>query len=279
MPSTDEPTIDVRRAPGGVSFGMVDTAVIRDRSLPANVKTLYTYLATYCGDTRSAYPSRATIAKDTGLSVRSIDAAITTAETAGLITVERRREGKVNKSSIYWLRDLGRGYVPGSGPLSSEGGGAGAAPGVGQQVHQGGAGAAPEQDKRSRPTSIKTNNAAGEDDSVDDACQRVPTSKLAGEPTKPLRIFRPRGFYDWDDGHAMQHTVSAAVAALRAAGCRPSRRCPDAIGEMFRRNIENGCTRRVIVDHIEREINLAAGGDPEYQWMITPHGDPFASAS
>ncbi len=131
-----------------VGFGMVDAQVIRDRSLPPMVKLVYTHLATYCGDARSAFPSRATIATQVGISVRTVDAALKVAAQVGLITIKRRydEEKRQHTSSIYLLHDFGGGYTVGGGPV---GGGAGAA--LGQEMHEGSAGAAPELDHGSTP--------------------------------------------------------------------------------------------------------------------------------
>lgn len=118
---------------GLVGFGFVDQEVIRDPSIPANVKLVYTLLATYASDKRSAFPSKATIARELGISLRAVDAAVNTAAEIGLFTVVHRpkkdkngrviygKDGKpLHTSNRYLLHDFGGGYVPGSGPKGGD---------------------------------------------------------------------------------------------------------------------------------------------------------------
>ena len=65
-----------RKAPGGVSFAMVDAAIFRDSTLPPHVKLVYVALAAYASDERKAFPSHARLAADTGLSPRAVGKAI-----------------------------------------------------------------------------------------------------------------------------------------------------------------------------------------------------------
>jgi hypothetical protein len=263
-------------------WGKCRNDITRDRTLPPHVKHVYSVLAGYADARRIAYPSQQTLAADTGLSERAVRKAIRQGADCGLWTVMHTQG--VNR---YQLHDYaGDRYVAGTGPL--------AAPELDQVetvpdetptgtvcrpnrhvVPVRPAPCADEQDQRTRPEN-KTSSTSS------DACQRGSTSKLADAPAqraaKPLKIFRPRSLDQWDDGQAMRQIVASAVAALRAAGHQPTRRCPDAIGEMFRRNLEQGRDRAGIVDFIEQEINLAAGGDPDYRWMIDWDRTP-ASAS
>jgi hypothetical protein len=105
-----------------IGFGMVDKSVLWDQTLPPNVKAVYAYLTTYCGDARVAFPSKATIARHTGLSVRSVDKAVNVGKACGLWSVESEYDPVrgVHYANTYLLRDLGGGYAPGSGPVTVE---------------------------------------------------------------------------------------------------------------------------------------------------------------
>lgn len=143
MAHSNHPAGFVRRS-GGPSFGMVDVKVVRDRSLPRNVRTVYTYLATYCSvaddpekghPARSAYPSRARIGNDTDMSVSAVDIALKIGSDAGLWTIVKRwinESGETVEaiaetggrheptSSLYLLHDLGGGYVAEVGPWNAD---------------------------------------------------------------------------------------------------------------------------------------------------------------
>ncbi len=183
-------------------FGMVDPDVIRDESLPRNVRTVYTYLVTYCSDVRSAYPSRARIARQTGMSVRTLDAAIQHAEAVGLFTVERRREGNINQTNVYRLHDFGEGYEPGFGgvvqPLHQ---------GVGQSLHEDGATVAPDLYNVSTPSSIQTSTSG---DAYAASGHR--TSSLTD-----MKITPSDRYWKMDGPHAMQHLASCVVRTLKRA--------------------------------------------------------------
>lgn len=193
-----------------IGFGMVDKSIIRDPSLPQNVKTVYTLLATYAHDERSAFPSKETIARESSLSKRAVDAAVAIGAEVGLFTIVRRvrkddngrpilsKDGKpLQTSNKYLLHDFGGGYIPGSGP---KGGDKTADPlqemqgDPVQEMHPPGAGAAPEEDHlkktilkkttfRSQPASATRDEPSAEEDMdwldddnpnlVDDICEHV----------------------------------------------------------------------------------------------------------
>lgn len=192
-----------------IGFGMVDKSIIRDPSLPQNVKTVYTLLATYAHDERSAFPSKETIARESSLSKRAVDAAVAIGAEVGLFTIVRRvrkddngrpilsKDGKpLQTSNKYLLHDFGGGYIPGSGP---KGGDKAADPlqemqgDPVQEMHPPSAGAAPEEDHlkktnlkkttfRSQPASATRDEPSADDmawltddnpDLVEDICEYV----------------------------------------------------------------------------------------------------------
>lgn len=103
-----------RKAPGGVSFAMVDAAIFRDPTLPPHVKLVYVALAAYASDERKAFPSHARLAADCGLSPRAVGKAVKQGAAAGLWTITHTQS-----SNRYAIHDLGGSYVVGSGPLGT----------------------------------------------------------------------------------------------------------------------------------------------------------------
>ncbi len=153
--------------PAGRTFGKVYTEIIRDPTLPYTVKTLYSYFTTW-RNVREIRLSRTRIARETGLSVRTVDKALDIGAGLGLwrVTVFPVL-GARNEPNRYELLDEAGVYVAGRGPVVPKvplpRQGAGAAPyasgGTGnagtppnpnsdraQEMHPVGAGAAPETD-------------------------------------------------------------------------------------------------------------------------------------
>jgi hypothetical protein len=240
-----------------VAFGMVDAAVIRDETLPPMVKLVYTHLATYCSDVRSAFPSRATIARQIGLSVRSVATAIKQAQDAGLFTIEHRigDDGR-QTSNLYLLHDLGGGYVIGSGPLR----GAPDARGPVQDVHGGGAPGAHEQDHANETSQRQTTSTSS------DAASGAPSASGCGD----TEIFIPRDFAKWTDGRVYQHLVKASISALRAAGLEPAPDAADRIGRAVKATSEDdGVTREDLVRMLEVTLGLAGTSDKTWGSLAT----------
>lgn len=96
-------------------FGMVDMRIMRDPTLSMAVKVVYAHLTTYCTSKRRApFPSRARIARELGISVRTVATAVKAGHEAGLWAIEHRpaQHGEhALTSSRYYLRDFGHGYV------------------------------------------------------------------------------------------------------------------------------------------------------------------------
>jgi hypothetical protein len=74
------------------------------RSLKPNAKVVYVAICDYADESGSCYPSRKTLATDTGISVRSVDGAIKELVAAGVIEKqERKKEGGDNFSNVYQI--------------------------------------------------------------------------------------------------------------------------------------------------------------------------------
>lgn len=218
MPATERRSAAVERATQ-VGFAMVDKHVIWDESLPQNVKSVYTYLATYCGNTRTAFPSKATIAKHTGMSVRSVDKAVKIAKDCGLFLIQHQETGQVWKSNVYLLRDFGGGYEYGAGPLEVKDAAEGKT--EGDPELEGGTappavppappavGTAPDahyQDQVSRPEIKKTSSLTARPH-ADAGGRKVKAAKTA----KPRQADHPASD-DWMTPDDPDHMVAAVLA-------------------------------------------------------------------
>lgn len=239
-----------------MSFGMVDPAVIRDVTLPPMVKLVYTHLATYCSDQRSAFPSRATIAKQIGVSVRTVDSALKTAEKVHLITVQRRRVEKRHRTSVYVLHDFDGGYISGAGPV---GGSASPAPPDAGDA-RGGAGAAPELDHGSTPR-VQTITT-----SSDAACAPRAAARGQQSASQTPKLHLRRDFANLTDKGARRHLVAAAIKAMRHVGLTPTPNAAHRIGRALKEQHEAGTVRvrlaemlsNTIADPVTNELVAAA---------------------
>lgn len=100
----DIPTFEVR---GLVKFAQVPKWVIRHPGLSVGAKALYANIMTYAdNDTRTAFPSRDTLAADLGVTVRTIGTYIKDLESSGVMTVERQRNQRTGNfyANHYCLR-------------------------------------------------------------------------------------------------------------------------------------------------------------------------------
>lgn len=224
--------------PAGWTFGMVDTTIIRDQSLPRNVKSVYAYFTTWCGDTRSAFPSRGRIARETGLSVRTLDEALSIGEAAGLWRIVRRPvERGRHETSVYELLDQGQGYVVGSGPVEVKvprpRQGADSAPTSVQVLHPVGAGSAPETDNVIQTSSTQT-STSGDSPSGPHADARGSEGAPRDEEPNDPKLYLPRTFETMAEPAVRKKLVGAALTALEAVGLRPADNAADRMGEALR---------------------------------------------
>jgi hypothetical protein len=215
--------------PAGWQFGMVEKAVMRDETIPRNVKLLYAYLTIWCGEERSAFPGRARIARELGLSLSALDEAKKIGQDIGLWKVQNRPDPenpKLKATNKYWLNDQGGSYVPGSGTGARakgkpRGRSAQRSPeqGVGQNLGEGVsqnlADPPPKsgqyQDQLSRPASIETNAS-----SVDaPAGAHEQARGRANESSNRIHIDRPVAA---DEKELTRKLVAASTAAMKKAG-------------------------------------------------------------
>lgn len=78
---------------------------IYQRELPHRAKTVYMYLKDRCDQKGQCYPSIGTIAKELGLSRRTVERAISDLLCAGLLKKEQRwRENGGRSSLLYTLK-------------------------------------------------------------------------------------------------------------------------------------------------------------------------------
>lgn len=77
------------------------------RGLDSKAQVLFMWLCVYKGDSGDCFPSRATLASDCGLSKRSIDEALKTLLSIGLITKKNRMRGKEKTTNLYSVMILG----------------------------------------------------------------------------------------------------------------------------------------------------------------------------
>ncbi|WP_165438441.1 helix-turn-helix domain-containing protein [Pseudonocardia sediminis] len=230
---------------------MVETAVFRDPTLHPHVKLVYVALTTYASKTRSVWPSRATLARDTGLSVRTVASAIKAGADAGVWKIEHQRDEESNRqtSNLYHLRDMGRGYEPAR--VQEVHGG------TVHDMHGDGAGDAHEQDQRTRPSSIKTSTSSN----------AVSGRHFAGSTTD-RKIFVPRWLPESDDrGAVVQYLVSAAVATMEAAGLEVGDKAKDAMGYTLGHRCDN-LTPRQLADRAQKWVR-EAGTDHPNGWLGT----------
>lgn len=239
--SQDTHTPDDEQPSGGVSFGMTDMTVFRDRSLPPNVKLVYVALVGYADRDRRCWPSRERIAHDTGLSVRAVARALKMMTEAGLITLVRTQA-----SNRYTIHDRGGSYLHGSGP--------GGLTVLLERTHSpaGRDSQSPELDQRPRPATQTTTSS--------DAASGAHHASAMGERGTPIKIYPKRGFYRIaEHGDAVQSLVACAVTAMEAAGLVIHDNAANAIGHTLAESYETA-TRQQMVEIVERWVNRA--GDP-----------------
>ena len=87
-------------------FGTVPKAVMRDSTLPVEAKGIYAYLCSFAGGGQTAFPSRATMLSELGLSKDRFYKYRAMLEERGLLRVERRSSGAVARpvrTNVYIL--------------------------------------------------------------------------------------------------------------------------------------------------------------------------------
>lgn len=126
-----------RRKSVGYFFG--PNAIFEDNGLSAYEKLIYLYLCRRAdSEDRKSWPSIPTIAKECGVSVRTVQRTISSLQDKNLLTiVPRFVDNSAQSSNLYFIEDLENLDSTGV-PESHRGGGATQAPGVVSESHRGG---------------------------------------------------------------------------------------------------------------------------------------------
>lgn len=235
------------------NFGMVDARVMRDPSLPFPVKAVYALLATYAARDRTAFPSKARIARELGMSVRTVDRAIRAAVAAGLMSVDRRVRGpRDNDTNLYRLHDFSE-YRP---PVTDAGG-------------------VPQEMRESPVRDAGKHNHLTEP--VDQTITSSDTSAVTGHGLRPRRrekitLYRTERLLDErriDDGEFCRQLVKDSIGALRAAGLEPEPNTPDRLGRSLSGALEH-YHRAEVVELLEAGLRLAGTDDPLWGSIAYP---------
>ncbi len=240
--------------------GRVDPAVMRDVSLPQQVKLLYALLATYAdGVTRECWPSRNRIVTESGMSRGAFDAALRCAESVGL--VETRAEfmrdgqrcdeggpGAERTSNRYVLHDFGTGFKVGQGPGRKLPYGYGVrtavVPTSAQPLGGGGTADVQEQDHLTQPSSTHAMTPPGED-----------AASVAAKSRPKVKLFRPKRWTELDSETAAQEACAYVARAFRAVGFRPTDRALSALGQSIKRWDDDGMDRTKMWVNVRREVD------------------------
>lgn len=229
------------------NFGMVDARVMRDPSLPFPVKSVYALLATYAAADRTAYPSKARIARELGMSVRTVDRAIAVAVSAGLMSAVRRVRGpRDNDTNLYRLYDFEE-YRP---PVTDAGG-------VPQEMRESPVTDAGKQDHLTEPLEHTTTSSD---------TYAVTGPELRSRRDSKITLYRPERLLDErrvPDGEFCRQLVKDSIGALRAAGLQPTADAPDRIGAALSGALGH-YDREQIVRMLEAGLQRAGTNEPPW---------------
>ena len=234
---------------------MTQADIAQDPTLSPLVKALYMVLASYANSERECWPSQQTLARNLGVSDRTVRKALKQATTAGLLEVIHTQT-----SNRYRLRDMRvGGYVLGSGPEIPAGSSVPAE--LEDEFRPSRSGASDEQDQRTRPATKTTSTSS-------DAY--AAGGPRASSRTRAIELFvKPEQYDHADAGEVARLLTRSSVAALRAHGHEPN---ADEIGATVTAIIDgsgdNGINRYVLRDQVAAALNLAAGRDPAWQQLI-----------
>jgi hypothetical protein len=219
-----------------VQHGRIQRTIALDRTLPRDVKAVYSVLAVYANAQRICWPSRETIALDASMSVSAVGRALRHAAKVGILTIIHTQT-----SNRYQLHDMNvGGYIPGEAPaghtdLPGESGGPS---GQVTQTHK--------QDHTTRPA-IQTTSTSSD---------AVSGGHRTSSPTE-RKIYLPADFSEYDDRHANQFLVGAVVAAIEKAGLIIAPTAADSIGSTLKRRLGEGATRAQLVSDARAWLRLA----------------------
>lgn len=257
LPASGQPS-------GGVSFGMMQTDIARDPTLPVLVKALYAVLATYANADRECWPSQETLARALGVTDRTVRKAVKQGEAAGLFEVIHTQS-----SNRYRLRDMKvGGYVVGSGPQTPPGTSVPAGPEADVRADRNET--SDEQDQRTRPES-QTSSTSSERFTAGGP-------RTSSQTEQRIEIFVPGSYDTAEAGECSRLLTRSSVKALEAHGYEAD---ADEIGRAVKAAIEasgeKGIDRETLRWQLENTLNLAAGRDPAWSRLI--RWDPWESAA
>lgn len=90
-----------------VPFVMVTKAVLKDRTLKASDKSVYSVLCMYADNrTSDCFPLRKTIMEDAGVSDKTLRNSLRKLQEKGYIEIERRHNSKGQAANRYILLDV-----------------------------------------------------------------------------------------------------------------------------------------------------------------------------
>lgn len=88
------------------AFTMVYNDFLHSNLLEPSEKLLYIYLKMHAGSgTGQSFPSLATLARETGMSKRTVQRWLSEMEDKGVIAIEHRQSSRGNQSNLYTIRD------------------------------------------------------------------------------------------------------------------------------------------------------------------------------
>jgi hypothetical protein len=219
---------DVSDQPSGVvQFGRIQRSIALDRTLPRDVKVVYSVLSVYANKQRICWPSRETIALDASISVSAVSRALRHAAKVGILTVIHTQT-----SNRYQLHDMEvGGYIPGEIDPAGHAdlpGESGRPSGQVTQTHK--------QDHTTRPA-IQTISTSS--DAVTANPQRTSSSGN-------MKIMISDDYWTTDKGHMMQTLAAALIRTLEHAKLelRPEGR--DRIRELLKRHAAEGNHRQML---------------------------------
>lgn len=90
-----------------VPFAMVTKAVLKDTSLKASDKSVYSVICMYADNrTSECYPSRGTLMKEAGVSDKTLRKSLDRLKERGYIDVRRRNNHRGRTSNLYVLLEV-----------------------------------------------------------------------------------------------------------------------------------------------------------------------------
>ena len=80
----------------------MNVAILMDGLISANAKTVYSLLLSYAWHNNFCFPGQERLAEDMGMSRSRVTEFVTELEKAGLISVQRRGQGRTNLYTVHF---------------------------------------------------------------------------------------------------------------------------------------------------------------------------------